>query len=461
MRNINRQTILILQICLCFQVLASCEEMIEVDTPSNQIVRAQIFEDVQTANSALSGLYASLRDQSVIAGNNYGAGAILGSYVDDLDCYYNDSNEYQDIYLNSQHSTNNLIERTWNLSYQQIYFCNSIIYGVENSISLTTEQIAPIKAEALFVRSLLYYYLQQLYGDIPYTTSTDYEYNKDLNKLSEEQLLNQLESDLHEVVLLMEDSYREPQRIYPNRKAAELLLSQIYLSQNKWYEAEILGKSILQSNLYQLVSDVSQVFQNSGPHILWQLKPQNYGDSTHEASFYYFIDSAPHAYALSQDLINSFSPNDLRMQDWITSNSIGSNTWYRPTKYKNLSGTNTDEYSIVYRIEEVYFTIAEALLKQNKSSEALGYLNAIRERAGLAPLASSLSNEELVTEYLSEKRREYFAEFGKRFFDLKRLGKLGDLSSKKPNWQEYHNLWPLPQRELLLNQHLNPQNQGY
>lgn len=445
---------------LLLGLFTSCEELVEADTPSNQIGTTQVFEDVQTANAALAGVYASLRNQSVISGNNFGTGALTGSYTDDLDCFYNDQNGYMDIFLSQQQATNTSIERLWDLSYQQIYASNSIIYGTQNSVALPQDDKNRIRGEALIVRSLIYLYLQQLFGEIPYTTSLDYEYNSQLSKLAEHELLQQLQLDLTEATSLLEDNYNDPARIYPNRKVAELLKAQVYLLQGEWANAEQTAQSILQSSLYQFQTDINEVFHNTGAHILWQLKPQNNGDSTQEASFYFFSDGPPNAYALSQDLINTFSDEDLRKQNWTTMVSVGENIWYRPSKYKNLSGANTNENSIIFRLEEVYFIMAEALAQQNRITEALPYLNAIRQRAGLTSLVS-VSLNEFMDELILEKRREFFTEFAHRFFDLKRLGRLYDLSNTKPNWMPFHKVWPLPQKELLLNGNLNPQNEGY
>ena len=104
--------------------------------------------------------------------------------------------------------------------------------------------------------------------------------------------------------------------------------------------------------------------------------------------------------------------------------------------------------------------MAEALAKQNRFDEALPYLNATRERAGLSPI-TSLSGENFINELLSEKRREFFTESGHRFLDLKRVGRMDELSDVKPNWEKYKSAWPLPQNELLLNANLKPQNPGY
>lgn len=442
-------------------LLASCEDLVTVDNPANQIGSKQVFEDVQTANAALAGLYAGLRDQSVIAGAGYYTiSTLAASYADDLDCYHNDQNGVMDIYRNQQLGTNSMSASTWNTAYEQIYTANAIIFGAENATALSVDDKNRIKGEALLVRSLIYFYLQQLFGDIPYTTSLDYEYNRSLGKTEASAVLAQLEADVMDAAGLLEDNYRNTERIYPNRKAAEMLLARIYLLRGEWALAGQTAQSILQSPLYQFQSDLNQVFHKSGSHILWQLKPENNGDATQESGFYYFVNAAPNAYTLTRDLVSSFADNDLRKQAWIAPVSFNGKSWYRPYKYKNLSGTNTNEYSVVFRLEEVYFILAEALAKQNRVDEALPYLNASRKRAGLTAF-TSLSAEDFITELLAEKRREFFTEFGHRFFDLKRLGRLDQLKVLKPNWENFKSLWPLPQNELLLNPNLNPQNPGY
>jgi starch-binding outer membrane protein, SusD/RagB family len=445
--------------CMGLLLLASCEDLVETDYPSNQIGTTQVFEDVQTANAALAGLYASLRDNSVLAGSYYGISSLLGSYADDLDCYYYDQNGVVDIYLNQQLETNTIVERIWETAYQQIYYANSVIDGAENSTALSGDDKNRIIGEAMLVRSLLYFYLQQLFDNIPYTTSLDYEYNRHLSKTEATALLEQLELDLNEAVSLLEDNYRDAERIYPNRKVAQLLLARIYLLRGEWPLAEQMADIILQSPLYIFQPDINEVFHKSGSHILWQLKPENDGDAAEEAIFYYFSNSAPNSYVLTQSLINTFDDEDLRMQNWMAPVTFEGQTWYRPYKYKNRSD-NTNEYSIVFRMEEAYFIMAEALAKQDRFDEAMPYLNATHERAGLTGF-TSLSGEDFTRELLAEKRREFFAESGHRFLDLKRLGLLEELSALKPNWAAYKSTWPLPQNELSLNPNLNPQNTGY
>lgn len=440
----------------------SCEKMIDVDLPGNQIPSEQVFEDVQTADAALAALYSGLWDNSPLAGDQ--TGKLLGTYTDDLSYYATTStNGILELYQNTHTDSNAVVYAYWASAYQKIYMANAIIEGVGQSVSLPTADKNRIKGEALLIRSMLFFYLQQIYGDIPLPTTTDYNINKVLSKASANETLAKIEEDLNIVISLISDDYRNVERIFPNKKVAEFMLAQTYMAQNtptKWAEAEALLKNIIQSPLYTFQNDVTKVFTKTGTHILWQLKPKNPGDAVKEASIYYFTGAAPSSFALSQDLVNVFSVNDARKQSWMAAVTVGGNTWYRAEKYKNRSN-NTTEYSVVFRLEEVHLLLAEALAQQDKLMEALPYLNKTRQRAGLLAITNPVSKENLLNEILSENRKEFFTEFGHRFFDLKRLNKLQTLQTIKPNWKDFHRVFPIPQKEILLNTNLNPQNTGY
>lgn len=439
--------------------LHSCDDLVEARVPENQLEKWTVFENSQTAYAALSGLYADLQRNSPLAGNKIGP--FLGTYTDDLVSYsQNTANATYDLYANQHIAANTNIYTIWSSAWQQIYLANSIIEAVERSASLENEDRDTITGEAMFARSLLYLYLVQLYGDIPYITSTDYMVNQSATKKSTTEILALIRIDAEKASTLLKEEYRNTDRIYPNRKTTELILAKVAILQKRWQDAEILLHKVIDSPLYKIESDIKKVFVKTGKHILWQVRPQKEGDPTLEASTYYFNNAAPTTYSLSNDLINQFSSSDLRKVNWITPVIYNGTTWYRSSKYKNLLA-NTDEYSIVFRIEEAYLLMAEVLIYQGRMQESITFLNKTRQRAGLLGLSGNYSAVDLLHEVALEERREFFVEQGHRFFDLKKMGLLNTLSITKPNWKAYHHLWPLPQRDLLLNQNLNPQNVGY
>ncbi len=255
-------------------------------------------------------------------------------------------------------------------------------------------------------------------------------------------------------------NYRNAERIYPNQGVAELLLAKLKMLIGKWGEVEGLTTSVLNRSTYVFQTDLSKVFHKTGTHIIWQLKPRNANDPTKEAVLYNFT-TIPTSFMLNTNLVNSFPPTDLRRQYYFTPVASGVQLNYKQTKYKITTVTNTTEYSVVFRLEDVHLMLAEALIAQGKVPQAVPHINRTRQRAGLAALETSISEKMATDEMRNERRREFFAEHGNRFFDLKRWGDLGQLSIVKPNWQTYHQYWPLPQNEMLLNTNLKPQNDGY
>ncbi len=437
----------------------SCEKILETDLPENQIQSETVFENVQTANSVLSALYAGLFDSSPVSGDQ--SGYSLGLYTDDLDFYaLSNTSGLLEIANNTLNDANATTSSFWTTAYQKVYVCNTILEGIEYSQGIGSADRQRIKGEALAIRSLLFFYLQQIYGDIPYPVTTNYMINQSISKTPSAEVMNRLELDLEEAVGLLQDTYRNAERIFINKKAAQLLLAKVYMQQLKSQQAETVLKSVVQSSMYQFQNDLTKVFLKSGTHIIWQLKPRNNTDAVKEATAYYFANAAPLYVAASSSLVSSFTAGDLRRSQWMAAVTVGGTTWYRIEKYK-VRSANTTEYSIVLRLEEAYLLLAEALARQNKTAEAIAYINPVRQRSGQALLPASVSQQVLLDEIVKENRKEFFTEMGNRFLTLKRFGLLDTMIQTKPNWKNYHRNWPLPQSELLLNKNLNPQNQGY
>lgn len=455
-----KNTFASLTVCLVLTAV-SCEKWIETDFPVHQIPTELVFEDEQTAEAALAGLYGSLWNNSLVSGGSDGMGLLLGLYTDEISTVAAPGGSGPvELYYNSQIPTSLTVSAVWTNAYQQVYAANSIIEGVRNSKSLSQAARDRITGEALYVRSLLLFHLFQMYGQIPYPDTTDYQVNSTLSKLSETELLNRLETDLSEAVNLLPAAYRNAERIYPSKYVGYVTLAKLKLLLKKWQEAEVLLQTVMSSSSYVFQNDITKVFLKSGTHVIWQLKPRNSGDATKEATLYNF-SGIPTTYMLNVNLVNVFSANDLRKQQYIATVTAQGQTNYRAVKYRNLAGTNTTENSIVYRLEEVYLLYAEALIQQNKVADAIPYINRTRQRAGLTALPATLSASVAMQELSLEKRKEFFSEHGIRFFDLKRWDQLSQLAPVKSNWKSFHSQWPLPQKELLLNQNLNPQNTGY
>ena len=144
-------------------------------------------------------------------------------------------------------------------------------------------------------------------------------------------------------------------------------------------------------------------------------------------------------------------------------------------KYSNISstgvsGSNTtfvDTDFPLFRLADVYLMYAEATLRGGNGSRAtaLGYINALKTRAG----AATISDADLTLDYiLDERSRELSWEYTRRT-DLIRYGKFTSASYLWP-WkggvkdgkgvQEFRNLFPIPAADITANRNL-VQNPGY
>lgn len=438
--------------------IQSCEKLVEIDLPNNQINTEDVFKDINTAKAALTDLYTSIKEAPLFKGGSNGINLDLSKYTDDLDAF----TENDQMFINSIFPSSSPSNLYWTRAFKNIYAVNSFIHGLNSSEYISDSDKQVLLGEAYLLRVLYFQKLTQLFGNIPYPTTTDYKLNSIIKKKNTDEILNLIEQDLKIAIQFLSDEYRNQERVYPNKTVAKLVLAQTYLLQKKYDVAEQSAKTILNNPLFKMESDLNKVFKKEAKSTLWQISPNTTSNfaPTADASIYIFTSLPPTSYALSSHLLNNFSNNDLRKVNWIKEVTDGTTSYYHAYKYKNKE-SNTDEYYIVFRIEEAYFILMEALAYQNRTAEAVHYLNLIRHRAGLPPLPETLSKEEFINEMLSESRREFFTEGGHRFFDLKRNNKLHILKMVKPNWEDKHALLPIPESEILLNPNLLPQNNGY
>ncbi|MCX2681900.1 RagB/SusD family nutrient uptake outer membrane protein [Galbibacter sp. EGI 63066] len=441
--------------------LTSCSDFVEVEPPKNLLISETVFSDPATVESALANIFYKIREQGSMVSGRSGMTTLMGIYSDELDYYGFDTNS-NELFHHNVTASNAVLLSWWNNAYNLIYATNDIIGGVENSNALNAENKARYKGQALFVRAYIHSLLTNLYGDIPYITSTNYSENNSVARLPVAEVYEHVISDLTSAVDLLENINVTGERVLPSQDTALALLSRIYLYVQNWEMAESTATQLI--GKHSLEPNISKVFLKESSETLWQLKPGDSPKNTHEAN-QFIIQAIPgQQFALTDSLLDAFEPGDLRLNNWIgtASNIDGTVTLYFPYKYKAyITESQSLEYSIVFRLAEQYLIRAEARAHLENISGAQNDLNRIRNRAGLSNTMANSMND-LLEAIIQERRVELFAEHGQRWFDLKRTGNAGSiLSLVKPNWQETDVLFPIPESELEINPNLLPQNLGY
>src|SRR5690606_2730108 len=105
---------------------------------------------------------------------------------------------------------------------------------------------------------------------------------------------------------------------------------------------------------------------------LWQFAPIETGANTLEGQTYIIRNTPPPNGFLTEALMQSFEPGDLRRSQWTSTLSGGGVTYPFPFKYKQYAKTpGSQEYSVILRIEEAYLIAAEAENKLGNTTQAL------------------------------------------------------------------------------------------
>ena len=404
--------------------------------------------------------------------------------------------------------------------YARLYFIVTLTnHFLEQTDGQTDDSSVKERAEARFVRALSYYYLLDLFGNVPFTTVVSTEYPEqikraDLYSWVESELLA-IESDLYDV---------KAAPYYRVDKAADwLLLSRLYLNAEiysgtaQWDNAAIYAKKVIDSG-YTLASKYEYLFMadNDGSGV---------NDAPNEIILPIAADGVKtYSYGSSLFLIASIHTSG--MNDWGTTEGWGGNRARAALVKKfftdgivpsdadltDLSTATDDERAMFFaddrtveiekysvfkqglsvakwtniradggetsdlkwtdtdvpfmRAGEAYLTYAEAVLRGAATVDGLDALtavNVVRSRANAKEFTTVDLND-----MLDEWSREFYFE-GRRRSDLIRFDSYGG-SSYNWDWKagiatgtqfnRMYNLMPIPSADMNANPNLT-QNDGY
>jgi hypothetical protein len=466
----------------CF--FTGCKKMLELDAPYTSINSANAFESDATATAVLTGIYMNMSSASFVGGGFFGGGGSITSLSlfpalsgDELTLFALTNSTYLNYYRNTLTSVNVGSTDFWSILYKIIFSANTAVEGLNASTALTPAVKKQLLGEAKFVRAFTYFYLANLYGDVPLALSTDPEVNRLLSRSPKAQVYDQVITDLKEAQDLLNDQYIKgdiitttlTERIRPNKWAATALLARTYLYKGDFAGAEAQATAIISNTtLYDTVA-LNKTFLKDSKEAIWQLQPVLTNPSnTQDARLFVLPAGAPNSsypVYLSSQVVNSFEAGDNRKIEW-TGNVVTAGTTYNyPNKYRNIGTTATvTEYLVVLRLAEQYLIRAEARAQQNNISGAQNDLNIIRKRARLGNTTAT-DKASLLTAIMQERKVELFTEWGHRWFDLKRTGTIDAVMNtiapvKGGTWNSNWQLYPIPFGDMDRGPNL-VQNPGY
>lgn len=440
---------------IAFVMFWGCEDILQIDSPSNELASSDVFADARTANSAIEGIYAELELKSRDS-DTYRI--FYTDLASDLITHYSNaglSNEFATFEIAP---TNSFILSAWRTYYSIIYNANSAIDGLETQTYPTKDRLM---GEAKFMRALMYFYLVNLYGDVPLITTTALSTTIDAPRSPQDEVYAQIIQDLEAAYSVLPEDYSHAngQKTRVNKWGAAALLSRIHLFLENWSEAQGLATEVINTNSYGLTA-LGQTFKVGSAEMILQFKPISVVSNRSEILAPYSLNGQPPQYPIAPELLSSFESNDQRKEAWILQSLYNGELISEPYKFTKMGTTNLPEYSPILRLAEMYLIRSEARAHLGNISGAQEDLNVIRNRAGLDDTTAS-TMEQLLLTIETERKHEFFVEEGHTWFDLKRTGRIAEtVAAGIATYQPTDNLWPIPAVEIGNNLNLT-QNPGY
>ena len=386
----------------------------------------------------------------------------------------------------------------WACMYRAVRFANIVILNAPGAEHASAEVVDNLVAEAKFIRAFTYMHLAQNWGAVPLVTEENMHQSGDINypRTPVETVYALCESDLLYAAEHLPDKAKMMGR--PQKMTANTVLTEVYLLEGKWQDAADAAKKVIDSKQYSLVEvsapdDFYKLFSPdlaSSPEEIFYLKYSDSFDKSYGSCFaamyhrggQYFNGSNYYGIYTTYDnnRIADWDDNDLRKAFNTYEIDSDGEVWVMNKKFTatKANGDAAGNDYPMYRYADLLLYYAEAACRAAgaPTAEALEALNMVHRRAYGKPsttpdasvdykLSDAPTADEFITLVLKERLYETCYE-GKRYNDLKRVGKLAEyvLDAKGTVVKDGGYWFPIPNDEFLYNKGMDvavDQNPGY
>ncbi len=461
----------IVTLILTLGLTAGCQNVLNIE-PAQSLSTEEALSDYKSLLTALYGAYDGLQARSY-----YGRDFLVVPEVGGDNVYITIDNSNRFL-INYRYELNaNATQRAfWEQAYDVILRANNIINNIDLAADASDEERNQVLGEALFIRALAHFDLSRLFC-APYAEGTGPETGIPImleakigtpprNTL--EEVYTQIRADLDAAIPKLTEDVG-PYRV--TAYAAKALYARVALYQGDNATAEAMATDVIDNGGYSLHpgNDLATFYTTSGNDeeifTLYRGADETMG-SDNLGQIY-----NPSGYGdirVTTDIINLYEAGDERGfnppsgADLIYLYTDGE---YYNGKFLGESGVPGLVSTKILRLAEMYLIRAEARVKQGNGTGATADVNVIRNRAGLADFAGTVT----LADVLDEKNREFAFE-GHRTFDLWRNGlplvrqqANTGLEVSAPAFiaaDSYLRVYPIPQSELDTNPNIT-QAPGY
>lgn len=437
--------------------VTSCKKSYLELNPTTEQTSGNFYQTAAQFNQAINGAYQPL--QGLYNGSFWVMGEMRSDNTSyEYDPYDRSATDKEEIDEFRELNNNDIVQAFFDDSYVDIGRCN-IILGRLPAAKLNASVADPIAGQASFLRAFNYFNIVRMFGSVPLVL-TEAQSVADAYKLAVKapiaSIYNSIIADATIAIAKLPVSYTsETDKGRLTKGAAEALLAEVYMTQQKFDLAVPLLQDVIASKVYHLNANYADNFditKKNGPESVFEIQymegpnglgsdfmdsfiPWDYYDS--DITGFEIQNGAQNGWNIpTQDLLNAYEEGDKRKDASVfefTSDEYGIDLPFIK-KYQSFSAVQfvmANDFP-VYRYADVYLMLAECLNEQGFAAggDAFHYLNLVRERAGLkdksagnANPALSVNNQDDFRAAVAHERQVELAFENHRWFDLLRTGK--------------------------------------
>ena len=158
----------------------------------------------------------------------------------------------------------------WESHYIGITRANLTLERVSN-IDIDEDKKIQFLGEARFIRAFLYFDLIRNFGGVPLVTTYSELFDSSINdkvRGTVEEAYNLIEDDLMIAIsnLPRKSEYGPADIGRATKGAAQSLLAKVYLYQEKWQQAQVMAKTVMDSGEYSLEPDFADIYRVGNAH---------------------------------------------------------------------------------------------------------------------------------------------------------------------------------------------------
>ncbi|MDG2357398.1 MAG: RagB/SusD family nutrient uptake outer membrane protein [Polaribacter sp.] len=170
---------------------------------------------------------------------------------------------YTEIWNGSFNSESDFVEEKWLRDYKMVLRANTVLDNVDN-IDLSTDEYNQYKGEAIFMRALAYFDLNEFFGAVPLRTTVESLSESDKPLTPSNEVVEFLLDELETAANLLPLSYDQQNKGRATKGAALALKARVLLFNKRFQEAATYCQKVKDLGVYSIYPDYQKLFLPEG-----------------------------------------------------------------------------------------------------------------------------------------------------------------------------------------------------